>query len=90
MAYVIAAPCAEVKDASCVSACPVSCIYLGPDQYYINPDECIDCGACDPVCPVQAIFPETELPARWREYIDLNAAFFGKVRRVRPGAVSGG
>jgi NAD-dependent dihydropyrimidine dehydrogenase PreA subunit len=56
MAYIIAEPCIGVKDASCVAVCPVDCIYEGEDQYYINPEECIDCGACEPECPVEAIF----------------------------------
>ncbi|HEV8615140.1 MAG TPA: 4Fe-4S binding protein [Methylomirabilota bacterium] len=90
MAYVIAEPCIGVKDASCLAACPVNCIYRADEQLYINPDECIDCGACDPVCPVNAIFPEGELPKKWRPYVDKNAAFFGIQRRRRPGAVSGG
>jgi NAD-dependent dihydropyrimidine dehydrogenase PreA subunit len=48
MPYVIAEPCLTTKDASCVEVCPVDCIYEGADQYYIHPDECIDCGACEP------------------------------------------
>jgi NAD-dependent dihydropyrimidine dehydrogenase PreA subunit len=89
VAYVIAQPCITVKDASCVSACPVDCIYEGEDQYYIKPDECIDCGACDRVCPVTAIFPEGEVPDRWKDYIERNASFFNIVRVRRPGSVSG-
>ena len=57
MTYIIAEPCIDVKDGSCVEVCPVDCIYEGEDQFYIHPDECIDCGACEPECPVQAIFP---------------------------------
>jgi ferredoxin len=57
MPYVITEPCIGTKDASCVEVCPVDCIYEGEDQYYIHPDECIDCGACEPECPVTAIFP---------------------------------
>jgi ferredoxin len=45
---------------------------------YINPDECIDCGACAPECPVSAIFPEDEVPEQWRQYIEMNYAYFGK------------
>ena len=63
MTYGIAEPCIGTKDASCVEVCPVDCIYEAADMYYINPDECIDCGACEPECPVQAIFPDTDVPA---------------------------
>ncbi len=72
MPYVIAEPCIGTKDASCVETCPVDCIYEASDQYYINPDECIDCGACMPECPVQAIFPDTEVPPQWTSYIQKN------------------
>jgi NAD-dependent dihydropyrimidine dehydrogenase PreA subunit len=53
MTYIIAQPCIDVKDASCVEVCPVDCIYEADDQYYIHPDECIDCGACEPGRPVR-------------------------------------
>ena len=61
MTYVIAEPCIDVLDESCVAVCPVDCIHFdrGADRkLYIDPDECIDCGACEPECPVNAIFPE--------------------------------
>jgi NAD-dependent dihydropyrimidine dehydrogenase PreA subunit len=88
--YVIAEPCIDVKDRSCLEECPVNCIYEGPDQFYIHPDECIECGGCDRVCPVIAIFPEEMLPARWSSYTDKNAAFFGVTRMRRLGRASGG
>src|SRR5918993_482576 len=65
MAYVIAEPCIDVLDVSCVSVCPVDCIHFdeGTDRkLFIDPNECIDCGACEPECPVNAIFPEESLP----------------------------
>ena len=52
--FIIAEPCIAVKDAGCVEVCPVDCIYEGEDKYYIHPDECIECGACEPECPVDA------------------------------------
>ena len=52
----------------------MDCIYEAEDQYYINPDECIDCGACEPECPVQAIFPDTDVPPEWSDYIEKNRA----------------
>ena len=76
MTYIIAEPCVDVKDGSCVDVCPVDCIYEGPDMFYINPEECIDCAACEPVCPVAAIFAEDATPAQWKvPYIDLNYKF---------------
>jgi ferredoxin len=84
MAYVICEPCIGVKDQSCVEACPVDCIHPhrnDPDfdnepQLYIDPDTCIDCGACEPVCPVQAIYAESDVPAEWQEYIHKNADYY--------------
>ncbi len=72
MPYVITEPCIDVKDASCVDVCPVSCIYEGEDQYYINPDECIDCAACESACPVTAIFHEDDVPQQWTSYTAKN------------------
>jgi len=76
MPYIIAEPCINVKDRSCVDVCPVDCIYEGPDMLYIHPDECIDCGACEPECPVTAIFPEEDTPPQWKSYIAKNRDVF--------------
>jgi NAD-dependent dihydropyrimidine dehydrogenase PreA subunit len=78
MAYVIVQPCIGVKDASCVEVCPVDCIHTddAAQMYYIDPDECIDCGACVDPCPVDAIFPEDEVPDQWRDFIKINADYF--------------
>ena len=76
MTFVIAEPCIDVKDRSCVDVCPVDCIYEGDDQLYIHPDECIDCGACVPVCPVTAIFDEEEVPPDWASYTAKNRDVF--------------
>lgn len=73
MAYVIAEPCIGVKDRACVTVCPVDCIYEDDTMLYINPDECIDCGLCEPECPVTAIFVDTDVPAEWLKYIEINA-----------------
>lgn len=86
MAYVIAEPCIGTKDTACVDACPVDCIhpkkgapdFEGKDQLFIDPVECIDCGACVPVCPVSAIFAADDLPEKWKEYEQSNAAHFGR------------
>ena len=77
MPFVIAEPCVGVKDKSCVEVCPVNCIYEGEDQFYIHPDECIDCGACEPECPVNAIFPEEDVPANQQAFIAKNKDVFG-------------
>jgi len=74
--YVIIGPCIDVKDRSCVEECPVDCIYEGDRMLYIHPDECVDCGACEPVCPVEAIFYDDDVPAQWKEFTAANAAFF--------------
>lgn len=80
MAYIIAEPCVDTKDTACVEVCPVDCIHPsdgeGEPMLYIDPDECIDCGACEPECPVEAIFAEEDLPAEWQPYIEINAKFF--------------
>jgi NAD-dependent dihydropyrimidine dehydrogenase PreA subunit len=79
MTYVIAEPCVDVMDQACVSVCPVDCIKFeeGVDRtLFIDPDECIDCGACEPECPVNAIFTEDDLPAKWEPYTEVNALWF--------------
>jgi NAD-dependent dihydropyrimidine dehydrogenase PreA subunit len=75
--YIITQPCIDVKDRACVDVCPVDCIYEGEKQLFIHPDECIDCGACEPECPVTAIFPEEDVPEQWKEFIALNKDIFG-------------
>ena len=74
--YVIAQPCVDLKDRACVDECPVDCIYEGKRMLYIHPDECVDCGACEPVCPVEAIFYEDDTPEEWKYYYDANVDFF--------------
>ena len=84
MAYVIAEPCIDTKDNSCVEVCPVDCIhptedepgYEEADHLHINPEECIDCDACVEACPVDAIYPEDLLPERWADYARINAEHF--------------
>ncbi len=76
MTYVIAEPCVDVLDRACVQECPVDCIYEGDRMLYIQPDECVDCGACEPACPVEAIYFEDDLPDAWQGYREENAAFF--------------
>lgn len=80
MAFVITDPCIGLKDASCVEVCPVDCIQSSEDanQYYIDPEVCIDCGACQPECPVSAIYEEDEVPSEYQAQIKINADFFKK------------
>ena len=94
MAYVIAEPCVDVMDQACVDVCPVDCIHFeeGKDRMlYIEPDECIDCGACEPECPVEAIFTEEDVPDEWKPYTEINVLWFNdkdgaraKVNEIRP------
>ena len=77
-AFVIAQPCIDVKDKACVDVCPVDCIHSDEDspQMYINPNECIFCGACEVECPVEAIFAGTDLPEKWKHFEQINAEYF--------------
>ena len=68
MTYVIALPCVDLLDKTCIDECPVDCIYEGERMLYIHPDECVDCGACEPVCPVEAISFEADVPAQWKDF----------------------
>ena len=76
MTYVIAQPCIDIVDRACVDECPVDCIYEGERALYIHPDECVDCGACEPVCPVEAIYYEDDLATEHIPYLQDNADFF--------------
>src|SRR5262245_36527834 len=79
MPFVIAAPCVDVLDQARMLVCPVACIQFeaGKDRkLYINPEECIDCGACEPVCPVEAIYDEFALPAAWQTYAAIDALWY--------------
>lgn len=79
MTFVIAEPCIDVTDRACVGVCPVACINFeqGKDlKLYIDPDECIDCGACEPICPVEAIFSEYDLPSEWEQYAEIDALWY--------------
>ncbi len=73
MTHVVAEPCFNCKYTDCVVVCPVDCFYEGESMLFIHPEECLDCGACVPECPVNAIFYEDNLPSAWKEYLALNA-----------------
>lgn len=83
MSHIIAAPCIGVKDQSCTEVCPMDCIHGGisDKMLYIDPEECIDCGACTPACPVGAIFAENDLPEKWNHFTRINAEYFKDKKR---------
>jgi ferredoxin len=78
MTYVITEPCIGVKDASCVEVCPVDCIHTDDEaeQYFIDPEDCIDCAACVELCPVDAIYADDQVPPEWAGFIESNANYF--------------
>ena len=91
MTHVVAEPCFACKYTDCVVVCPVGCFYGDDKQLYIDSDDCIDCGACVPECPVEAIFLDADVPAKWRGYVQLNTdrarelkAQGGRVTEKRP------
>ncbi len=73
MTLVVCEPCRDCKYTDCVTVCPCDCFYQDDQQLYIDPEHCIDCDACMPECPVEAIFPEAAVPAAWTSFIQLNA-----------------
>jgi NAD-dependent dihydropyrimidine dehydrogenase PreA subunit len=88
MTYVITAGCIDVMDRSCLEQCPVDCIERGTRMLYIDPDACIDCGACEPTCPQEAIFMDEMLPANMRDYAEVNASFFTNHAPADPSVVA--
>jgi ferredoxin len=75
MPYIVAEPCIKCKFTDCVSVCPVDCFREGENMLVIDPVECIDCGACVPECPAEAIFLDEDLPGKWGEYVELNKKY---------------
>ncbi len=73
MTYVVTESCVDCKYTDCAAVCPVEAFHQLPDRLYINPDTCIDCDACVPECPVEAIYPDTAVPEQYTEWITLNA-----------------
>ena len=79
MTYVLTSACIDVKDQACVEVCPVDCIHFDESldaMLYIQPDECIDCGACEPACPVSAIFAEADVPESQSVFTRINALWY--------------
>ena len=73
MTYVVTESCIKCKYTDCVEVCPVDCFYEGPEFLVIHPDECIDCGVCEPECPIEAIYADDELPPNQIEFVEINA-----------------
>ncbi len=73
MTFVVTETCIRCKYTDCVEVCPVDCFYEGPNALVIHPDECIDCGLCEPECPVNAIYSEDDLPEKYKNFLPLNA-----------------
>ena len=72
MPYIVTEPCVQCKYTNCAAVCPVDAFREGPNFLTIDPNECIDCGACVSECPVEAIYPDDEVPEKWEHYIELN------------------
>ena len=73
MTHTVCQPCHDCKYTDCVAVCPVECFYQDDMMLYIDPQDCIDCEACVPECPVEAIFAEANTPSQWTSYTPLNA-----------------
>ena len=73
MTFVVIDQCIKCKYTDCVEVCPVDCFHEGPNMLVINPEECIDCNLCVPECPVEAIFPEDEIPKGQEGFLEINA-----------------
>lgn len=93
MAYVVTEPCFDCKYTDCVVVCPCDCFREGERMLFIDPDHCIDCDACVPECPVEAIFHEDSVPEEWKDFISLNREMAEKcppiVERKTPLACAG-
>jgi len=76
MTYVVTESCIRCKYMDCVEVCPVDCFYVGENMLVIHPDECIDCGVCEPECPVEAIIPDTE--DNVEKWVELNREYSEK------------
>jgi ferredoxin len=78
MTYIVTETCVDLKDKSCIEVCPVDCIHEAAEDrmVFIDPDECIDCGACVDPCPVDAIYAEEDVPEAQVLFVDINKVYF--------------
>ena len=88
MAHVVTAPCTGCKYTDCVAVCPVECFWADEKMLYIDPADCIDCEACVPECPVEAIFAEANVPAQWTSFTQLNADRGGALKSAGEGNIT--
>ncbi len=72
MTYIVTEPCVDCKYTDCVTVCPVDAFHEGPRTLYINPDTCVNCDACVPACPIEAIYSEENLPSKYQAYVQIN------------------
>ena len=91
MTYIVTDACIRCKYMDCVEVCPVDCFHEGPNMLVIDPDECIDCGACEPACPVTAIYAEDDVPADQAAFTAINVEWYtdkaaarAKVAELKP------
>lgn len=89
MVFVVTEACVDVQDKSCMQICPADCIFEGGRMTYINPDMCIDCGACEPVCPVEAIYFDADVPDEQQPFLDVNERFFQEFETPTSGRKAG-
>ena len=76
MTHVVTSACVRCKYQDCVAVCPVECFREAEEYLVIDPDECIDCGACEPECPVEAIFAEEDMPEDQGRFVEINTKYF--------------
>ncbi|GBD36550.1 Ferredoxin-1 [bacterium HR36] len=88
MTHVVCAPCWDCKYTDCVVVCPVECFWQDEMMLYIDPVDCIDCEACVPECPVQAIYAEANVPSEWQEYIQRNAERSAALKAANEGHIT--
>src|SRR5438094_3150421 len=88
MTHTVCQPCYDCKYTDCVAVCPVECFYQDDKMLYIDPADCINCEACVPECPVEAIFAKDNVPGEWKSFIDLNAERATSLRDSNQGNIS--
>jgi ferredoxin len=88
MTHTVCPPCHDCKYTDCVAVCPVECFYYDEKMLYIDPADCIDCEACVPECPVEAIFAEANVPAQWKDWTEKNAVESTKLKESGQGHIT--
>jgi ferredoxin len=88
MTHVVCQPCYDCKYTDCVAVCPVECFYQDDVMLYIDPNDCIDCEACIPECPVEAIFVEANVPAQWIDWTATNATKSAEIKAANSGHIT--